>query len=135
MAVGVREKAEGRPPGRRGHVLTPFEAEVLAAVRRLGKAGAAEVRAALGAEGHLHPYTTVASALQRLYGRGLLLRDSERVRGGRRFTFRLSGDEDDDAELVDRMTEAFGESAVLHLLDASEGRAGARLRQRLHQDP
>jgi predicted transcriptional regulator len=119
--------------------LTAFESEVMAAVRGVGTAGAAEVRAALLRAGHDHPYTTVASALQRLYQRGLLERDRERVRGGLRYTFRVgrAAVEIEDS-MIDRMAEAFGASAVLHLLDAREEKGKAesdRIRHRVHQDP
>lgn len=112
---------------------------MLAAVRRRQVAGAAEVRAVLAGTGHDHPYTTVASALQRLYRRGLLARDRERVRGGLRYTFRVEeGAAEFDESVIDRMREAFGESAVRHLIEAREGadrEQAERIRHRLHQDP
>lgn len=105
------------PPA--GPVLTGFESEVLSAVRRIGNAGAAEVRSALAEGGHPHPYTTVASALQRLHRRGLLRRDRERVQGGLRYTFRATdGDEGFYESFLDRITEAFGEGAYVRLFDA-----------------
>lgn len=139
MPDATSPRGQGPVPRHGAAALTGFEAEVLAAVRHLGTAGAAEVRATLSQAGHDHPYTTVASALQRLYRRGLLVRDRQRVRGGLRYLFRVEGATDDpDDAVIDRMTEAFGESAVMHLLEAREGKdkeGAERIRHRLHQDP
>ncbi len=66
-----------------------LEADILSALGQIGLAETARVRLVLASRGRLVPYTTVASALQRLYRRGLLVRSTARARGGDRYRFEL----------------------------------------------
>lgn len=125
-SAGEAEPTRFSPPGAvpaaraKGSTgLSVFETDVIAAVRRLDRAAAADVKRELAAQGRSVAYTTVAAALQRLHRRSILTRGREPHQGGERYVFGVNRDGPNVFEhLVERLEEAFGEAAYVRLFDA-----------------
>jgi len=121
-----------------GVVIGSLETEVLLALRELGEAPARTVRTALDRRGTRLAYTTVATILGRLYGKGLVRRRREPCQGGERYVYRPAEVEEKYLKNILRGVVAmFGPAGVVHLneeiakLNPSEEKA---LRRRLGLD-
>jgi len=116
-------------------MLGSLETEVLGTLRELKEAPARDVREALDQRGTRVAYTTVATILSRLYGKGLVRRRRETCRGGERYVYRTADVEQKYLmNLLRGVVSMFGPAGVVHLneeiakLNPSEER---ELRRRL----
>ena len=97
-------------------MLGALETEVLAAVRDLEHAPAAAVRRRLADRGTRVAYTTVATILSRLHGKGLVRRRREPCRGGARYVYRPAHVEQKYVRnLLRGVVAMFGPAGVVHL--------------------
>lgn len=97
-------------------MLGSLEADVLRSLRELEEAPAREVRQRLEERGIPLAYTTVATILSRLWGKGLVQRRRETCRGGERYVYRAGDFERKYLKSVLRGVLAmFGPTGVVHL--------------------
>lgn len=100
--------------------LGDLQAEILGAVKRLGKGTAREVMDELEGKRHV-AYTTVGTVLDRLYRRGLLKRTKITGRGGAKYLYSPIPSEDIQTSFVQRalnqLVNAFGPSIVPTIYD------------------
>jgi len=113
---------EESPPAQ-GIELGSLETKVLGIVRRLGAASTRDVMREMRSERDL-AYTTIATTLDRLHRKGLLLREEVRGRGGPLYIYRLANDEGIKARAVrwavDRLLEAFGSAIISKIYERLE---------------
>lgn len=116
-------------------MLGPLEREVIAALKRLGKANTRQVLAELHAGGSEVAYTTVATILTRLHHKGLIGRSPEPFKGAERFVYTYKDIESDYIDdLLGGLVSAFGQKGVVHLAERLGEMSEAdvkRLRSRL----
>lgn len=119
-------------------MLGSLETEVMLSLRELKEGSARDIRRALDDRGIRVAYTTVATILSRLHGKGFVKRRRETCRGGERFVYRPGNVEQKYLRnLLRGVVAMFGPTGVVHLneelakLDPSEERA---LRRRLGLD-
>lgn len=97
-------------------MLGSLETEVLASLRELREAPAADVRRSLEERGIRVAYTTVATILARLYVKGLVRRRREPCRGGERYVYRTANVEQKYLlNLLRGVVAMFGPAGVVHL--------------------
>ncbi len=97
-------------------MLGSLESEVLTALHAAPEASARDVRERLEEAGITVAYTTVATVLARLYGKGIVRRRRERCQGGRRFVYRTVDFERKYLRnLLEGVVTLFGPSGVVHL--------------------
>ncbi len=98
-------------------MLGALETKVLASLRELEEAPAARVRADLLRRGTRVAYTTVATILSRLWGKGLVRRRREACRGGERYVYRYAPNLEHRylSDLVKGVVRMFGPAGVVHL--------------------
>ncbi len=103
-------------------MLGSLETEVLASLRELEEAPAAEVRARLSRRGVRVAYTTVATVLGRLWSKGLVRRRRETCRGGERYVYRSAPNLEHRyvSNLVRGVARMFGTAGVVHLNEELE---------------
>jgi predicted transcriptional regulator len=119
-------------------MLGALETEVLLALQELKEGPARNVRRTLERRGTRLAYTTVATILSRLYGKGFVRRRREPCQGGERYVYRPAEVEEKYLRNILRGVVAmFGPAGVVHLneeiakLNPSEEKA---LRRRLGLD-
>ena len=96
--------------------LGSLEAEVLVSLRTLDEAPARRVQDDLERRGMHVAYTTVATILSRLWGKGIVRRRRETCRGGERYVYRATDFERRYLRhLVDGVVDLFGPAGVVHL--------------------
>ncbi len=95
--------------------LGDLEAAVLGSVLKLNKASARQVAKELEPSRGL-AYSTISTTLDRLYKKGVLVRDEEVGRGGGRYIYMIRSEEKVRGKVVkgvvDRLLTAFGPSVL-----------------------
>ncbi|MFQ5998310.1 MAG: BlaI/MecI/CopY family transcriptional regulator [Candidatus Bathyarchaeia archaeon] len=95
--------------------LGQLEALLLGVVRKQGKASAREVLNYVE-PGRKIPYTSVNSALTRLYKKGLLMREAKKGRGRKKFIYIVAKNQELQKRIVDRfltkLVNAFGPAVI-----------------------
>ena len=100
--------------------LGDLEAAVLGSVLRLKNASARQVTKDLESSRGL-AYTTISTTLDRMYKKGILVRDEEIGRGGSRYIYTIHSEEKVKGRVVkgfvDRLLTAFGPTVISTLND------------------
>ncbi|HEV2429114.1 MAG TPA: BlaI/MecI/CopY family transcriptional regulator [Thermoplasmata archaeon] len=93
-----------------------LETEVLRALGSLRSAPARRIKEELDRRGVRVAYTTIATTLSRLHGKGLVRRTSESCRGGERFVYApVDFERKYLANVVKSVVRLFGPTGVVHL--------------------
>src|SRR3990170_97509 len=112
--------------------LGELELEILALIKKMRSATAAEVLGRLRARREM-AYSTVITTLERLHRKGFLTRRREKWRGGGRHVFSISSNIDQQREVVDRAVdrflEAFGPVAVSAIHERLESTSSERIEE------
>jgi predicted transcriptional regulator len=100
--------------------LGDLEAAVLGSVLRLNRASARQVAKDLEPSRGL-AYSTISTTLDRLYKKGMLVREEEIGRGGSRYIYLIHSEEKVRGKVVkgfvDRLLTAFGPTVISTLTD------------------
>jgi predicted transcriptional regulator len=103
--------------------LGELQAEILGALRKLGKASARDILKEI-APGRRLAYTTVSTVLDRLHKKGLVKRTRVAGRGGAKYIYSYATPVGMRANLVERtlsnLIDAFGPSVVPAIYDSLE---------------
>jgi len=112
--------------------LGELEIEILAIFKEIKSGTAADVLGRLR-ERRETAYSTVITTLERLHRKGFLARRSEKWRGGARHVFSVSGNVDQQREIVhralDRLLDAFGPVAVSAIHERIDNTSSERVEE------
>lgn len=103
-------------------MIGPTERAILRTLRKGGPGIVREIRSRLNETGQELAYTSVATTLERLFKKGLVVRSEEPFRGSKRYRYRLVTPEGSNYEgFLKQILQIFGREGLVHFIEHAQG--------------